>query len=153
MNTKKFHIRVAEKGDEHAILALIKGLAEYENEPDQVINTAEQLAIDLFEDKICSAYVAEMDNKVVGMALYYISYSTWYGRSLYLEDIYIEPNYRRFGIGRELFLILVEEAKKMGAKRMDWQVLDWNTPAIEFYKSLGAHLDPEWVNGRLYFLD
>ncbi|MBW7867880.1 MAG: GNAT family N-acetyltransferase [Brumimicrobium sp.] len=151
MSTPAYHIRKAKQGDEGAILALIKMLAEFENEPHQVINTAEQLAIDLFQDGICACFVAESEENIIGIALYYTSYSTWYGRSLYLEDIIIDPAYRRLGIGKSLFSKLIEEAKNSGAKRMDWQVLEWNSSAIEFYKSVGAKLDSEWVNGRLYF--
>lgn len=144
-------IRKAEPGDEKAIMGLVQELAEYEKEPDAVINTPEQLAIDLFEDKICDCFVVEMDNVVRGMALYYISYSTWKGRCLYLEDLYIQPEYRRGGLGQELFNKLLDEAKELGVKRMDWQVLEWNEPAIKFYKKIGATLDPEWWNGRMFF--
>lgn len=145
------HIRKAKPGDEHQIMALVHELAEYENAPNEVINTPQQLAIDLFQDNICECFIYEIENKVVGMALYYISYSTWRGRCLYLEDLYIQPQHRRKGIGKLLFEQLVGEAKTMGVKRMDWQVLDWNTSAIKFYESIGATLDPEWVNGRLFF--
>lgn len=144
-------IRKAERGDEHALMGLVQELANFEKAPDEVINTPEQLAIDLFDDKLCDCYVYEVDGVIRGMALYYISYSTWRGRCLYLEDLYIQPNFRRSGIGIKLFQTLIDEAKNLGVKRMDWQVLDWNTPAIEFYKKLGATLDPEWINGRLFF--
>ncbi|MEX2484962.1 MAG: GNAT family N-acetyltransferase [Brumimicrobium sp.] len=144
-------IRKAKKGDEKAIMGLVQELAEYEREPDAVINTPEQLAIDLFEDKICNCFVLEIDKKIRGMALYYISYSTWRGRCLYLEDLYIQPEFRRNNYGEKLFQKLVDEAKKLGVKRMDWQVLEWNEPAIKFYEKIGASLDPEWWNGRMYF--
>ncbi|MDX1651240.1 MAG: GNAT family N-acetyltransferase [Brumimicrobium sp.] len=144
-------IRRAVPGDEVEIMGLIQELAEYEREPDAVINTPEKLAVDLFEDKICDCFVVEIDGTVRGMALYYISYSTWKGRCLYLEDLYIQPTYRRGGLGKELFGILVEEAKSLGVKRMDWQVLEWNEPAIKFYEKIGATLDPEWWNGRMFF--
>src|SRR5680860_884811 len=78
---------------------------------------------------------------VCGMALYYISYSTWRGRCLYLEDLYIQPEYRRGGLGQDLFNKLLGEAKELGVKRMDWQVLEWNEPAIKFYEKIGADLD------------
>lgn len=146
-------IRTAKRGDEIAIMDLIKGLALYEKALDEVVNTPEQLAIDLFDDNVCDCYVCEIDGEIRGIALYYTSYSTWKGRCLYLEDIYIEPAYRRLGLGRLLFEKLVETAKIRGVRRMDWQVLDWNEPAIKFYKSIGATLDPEWINGRLFFTD
>lgn len=145
-------IRVAQPGDEQAIHGLIQALAEYEKAPDEVINTPEQLRIDLFEDKICGAFVvANEHDLIVGFALYYVSYSTWKGRCLYLEDFYVLPEYRRGGIGSRLFEKVMELAKEWGVKRMDWQVLDWNEPAIEFYRKHGAILDPEWVNGRFFF--
>ncbi len=149
--TEVTHIRKAKRGDETAIMGLVQELADFEKAPNEVINTPEQLAIDLFDDKICDCYVYEIDGIIRGMALYYISYSTWRGRCLYLEDLYIQPDFRRGGIGQKLFQVLVDEAKALGVKRMDWQVLDWNEPAIQFYKKVGATLDPEWVNGRLYF--
>lgn len=146
------NIRVAEPGDETAIHELIRALADYERAPDEVVNTPEQLYIDLFRDKVCDAFVVESDEqKVVGFALYYTSYSTWKGRCLYLEDFYVLPEYRRGGIGSELFQRVVDVARERGVKRMDWQVLDWNEPAISFYKKHDAVLDPEWVNGRLFF--
>lgn len=145
------NLRKAKKGDEHAILGLIQELAEYEREPDAVINTAEQLSVDLFEDKICESFVLEKGENIIGFALYYTSYSTWKGRCLYLEDFYVQPEFRRTGAGKILFDRVVEEAKALGVKRMDWQVLEWNEPGIRFYKKVGAHLDPEWVNGRLFF--
>lgn len=145
-------IREARKGDEHAIHGLISELALYEKAPNEVTNTVEKLAIDLFVDHVCEALVVETDDrKVVGFALHYESYSTWKGRCLYLEDFYIQPEFRRGGIGSRLFTRVVEIARERGVKRMDWQVLDWNEPAIEFYKKHDALLDPEWLNGRLFF--
>ncbi|AEA43824.1 GNAT family N-acetyltransferase [Fluviicola taffensis] len=145
-------IREAKLGDEQAIHGLICELALYEKAPDEVTNTVEKLAIDLFTDRVCEALVIENeDSEIVGFALYYLSYSTWKGRCLYLEDFYVQPDFRRGGIGSSLFLRVVEIAKSWDAKRMDWQVLDWNEPAIEFYKKHQAVLDPEWVNGRLFF--
>lgn len=146
------NIREARLGDEQAIHGLISELAVYEKAPDEVNNTVEKLKVDLFVDGVCEALVVENDDReVVGFALYYQSYSTWKGRCLYLEDFYIQPEFRRGGIGSKLFHEVVEIAKKWGVKRMDWQVLDWNEPAIEFYKKQQAVLDPEWVNGRLFF--
>lgn len=144
-------IRPAQPGDEHAIHGLIVELAVYEREPDAVINTPEQLYIDLFKDEVCSALVVEDEGKVVGFALYYLSYSTWKGRCLYLEDFYVQEAFRRGGIGSKLFLQVVDIAKSMGVKRMDWQVLEWNEPGMNFYRKQEAILDPEWVNGRLFF--
>lgn len=144
-------IREARPGDEKAIYGLIVELAIYEREPNAVINTPENLYIDLFQDKVCRALVVESGELIVGFALYFISYSTWKGRCLYLEDFYVKEDYRRGGIGSKLFLQVVDIAKNMGVKRMDWQVLEWNEPALQFYKKHEAVLDPEWVNGRFFF--
>ncbi|MEO9257980.1 MAG: GNAT family N-acetyltransferase [Crocinitomicaceae bacterium] len=143
-------IRVAIPGDEIAIHQLIVELAVYEKEPDAVANTPELLAIDLFKDKVCHAFVAEIDHQIVGFALYYFSYSTWKGRALYLEDIYIKEDFRNRHIGNQLFDKVVEEGLKAKVKRIDWQVLNWNEPAIAFYKKKNATLDPDWINGRLH---
>lgn len=145
-------IRAAAVQDIPAIFSLIQELASYERAPEQVINTPEQLTIDLFEDSICSAIVATNDSEeVIGFALYYISYSTWKGRCLYLEDFYVKEAERKQGYGQALFDEIVHIAKKMGVKRMDWQVLDWNHTALNFYRRNHATLDPEWINGRLFF--
>jgi GNAT superfamily N-acetyltransferase len=144
-------IRSAHVGDETAIHGLIQALADYEKAPNEVINTPEQLRIDLFQDAVCEALVVENEaGLIVGFALYYTSYSTWKGRCLYLEDFYVLPEFRRGGLGSQLFQRVVSIAKERGMKRMDWQVLEWNTPAIEFYKQHDALLDPEWLNGRLF---
>ena len=144
-------IRPAKKGDENAIMELIQALAEYEKAPEQVVNTAEALGQHLFDEQICKALVVENDQKIIGFALYFTNYSTWKGKCLYLEDFYVLPEYRGNGIGSTLFDAIVEIAQKTGVKRMDWQVLEWNEPAIKFYEKKNAVLDPEWVNGRLFF--
>jgi GNAT superfamily N-acetyltransferase len=145
------NIREARPGDETAIHGLIQALADYERAPLEVINTPQQLKIDLFDDKVCEAIVVENEEQIVGFALFYTSYSTWKGRCLYLEDFYVLPEFRRGGIGGKLFREVVEIAKARGVKRMDWQVLDWNDPAIQFYKKHEAILESEWLNGRLFF--
>jgi len=145
------NIRKAEPKDVESILDLIIGLAVYENEPDQVENTVEKLHHDLFEANYCEALVAEQDDIIIGFAIYYTSYSTWKGPCIYLEDLFVLEAYRKTGIGSQLFDRVVQIAKERGVKRMDWQVLDWNEPAIQFYKKKKATLDPEWLNGRLFF--
>jgi GNAT superfamily N-acetyltransferase len=144
-------IRKAFPGDEEAIFSLINELALYEKAPEQVSNTAEQLAIDLFSDEICDAIVAVKDSEIIGFALFYTSYSTWKGRCLYLEDFYVKENQRNHGAGGMLFDRVIEIAKEMNVKRMDWQVLEWNKLALEFYTKRKAILDPEWINGRFFF--
>jgi ribosomal protein S18 acetylase RimI-like enzyme len=144
-------IRPAEKKDASRIFALIEELALYEKAPEQVTNTAEQLAYDLFTDPICEAIVAEENGEVLGFALYYTCYSTWKGRSLYLEDFYVSEEQRKRGIGQLLFDEVVRIAKERKMARMDWQVLEWNQLAINFYAKNKAELDSEWVNGRFTF--
>ncbi len=144
-------IREAKLGDEIAIHGLICELAEYEKAPNDVINTPEAIREHLFNEKICEALVVEVENDIIGFALYYTSYSTWKGKCLYLEDFYVKPEFRGEGFGSKLFDQVVEIAKSREVKRMDWQVLDWNTPAIEFYKRKNAILDEEWINGRFFF--
>jgi GNAT superfamily N-acetyltransferase len=144
-------IRLAQIGDETGIFKLIYELAVYEKAPEQVTNTPEVLKADLFQDKICEAFVAIVEDKIVGFALWYTSYSTWKGRCLYLEDFYVLPEFRSQKIGSLLFDKVVDLAKKSGVKRMDWQVLEWNQLALDFYKRKASILDSEWVNGRLFF--
>ena len=138
-------------GDEQGIMDLIHELAAYERAPEQVVNSAADLSVHLFEEKICDALVALHEEEIVGFALYFTNYSTWKGKCLYLEDFYVKPEFRGFGIGAELFDRIVEIAKARGVKRMDWQVLEWNKPALAFYTKKSAVLDPEWINGRLFF--
>ncbi|MDB0037775.1 GNAT family N-acetyltransferase [bacterium] len=144
-------LRNAQPGDEFILLDLIKGLAEYEKDLESVENTPEKLGKDLFDSKICEAILAERDGVVVGFAIYYTSYSTWKGPCMYLEDLYVVPEARGTGAGGQLFDRVVEIAKERNYARMDWQILDWNTPAIEFYKKREARIDEDWLNGRLFF--
>ncbi len=144
-------IRKAQRGDEFAILELIKGLADFENEPDEVVNTAEKLGADLFDRGLCEALVIAFPERIIGFALYYTAYSTWKGPVLYLEDLYVLPEYRGTGAGSKLFDTVVSIADERNCSRMDWQVLDWNTDAIAFYERKGALIDKEWYNGRMFF--
>lgn len=144
-------IRRAKKGDEYRILDLIMELAIYEKEPDAVKNTPEKLAKDIFEHKYCEAFVAEVEGQIVGYAIFYTSYSTWNGPCIYLEDIYIQPGHRRTGVGSELFDTVVNIAKERRVSRMDWQILEWNQLALDFYEKKNAVVDTTWLNGRLFF--
>lgn len=144
-------VRKARLGDETAIYELIKELAVYEKEPAEVTNTISELKTHLFEDKICDSLIATYKNEIVGFTLFYISYSTWKGKCLYLEDFYVKKNYRKHGIGELLFNETIEIAKSIKAKRMDWQVLEWNDVALNFYKKHETQLDSAWVNGRISF--
>lgn len=147
---KAWHIRRGEKADIPAVLQLIKTLAKYENAAEEVIIDAQNLENDGFEAPILfELLVAENNQGIVAMALYYPRYSTWKGRTLFLEDLVVNEAYRRQGIGTALFEALIREARSKGAKRLEWQVLDWNASAIRFYKKFGAQLDETWINGRL----
>jgi GNAT superfamily N-acetyltransferase len=147
-------IRRAEKGDCARLLELIQELAVYEKAPNEVTVTLSHFEESGFGEKpVWWAFVAEtveLGNKtVVGFALYYIRYSTWKGQCLYLEDLFVTESMRGKGVGKLLFDELIEEVKRRGLKRMVWQVLEWNEPAINFYKRYNANLDPEWINGIL----
>jgi GNAT superfamily N-acetyltransferase len=144
-------IREAKTGDESGIFSLIMALADYEKAPLEVVNTAEALRRHLFDEKVCEALVAEADGQIVGFALWYTSYSTWKGKCLYLEDFFVLPEFRELRVGSQLFDKVADIAKAKGVKRMDWQVLEWNQLALDFYKRKNALLDSEWINGRLFF--
>jgi GNAT superfamily N-acetyltransferase len=146
-------VREAKKEDVKAIYKLIKALAIYEEAPNEVTVTPQILEEDGFgSTPIYKAFVAETsESNIVGFALYYTKYSTWKGRCIYLEDLYVEPEYRKFGIGEKLFLSVAKVAKNSGFGRMEWQVLYWNTPALSFYRKHGAQLDNDWVNGKFTF--
>jgi len=149
LKNMNIRIREAKKEDMGYVLDLIQALADYENAPQEMINTTEHLIEDGFgKDKVFDCLVAEIEQKVIGFALFYTGYSTWKGKTLYLEDFYVEENLRGKGIGKMLFDAVIVEAKCRKVKRMDWQVLDWNAPAITFYKKYNATLDGEWINGR-----
>lgn len=143
-------IRKGTKTDLPAVLNLVKELAIYEKAPNEVTVTLNDMERDGFgENPIFSFFVAETDGKIVGIALYYIKYSTWKGKCVFLEDIIVTEAYRQYGIGKKLFDEIVKVAKSMNAKRLEWQVLEWNEPAIKFYKKLNAHFDEEWINCKL----
>lgn len=145
-------IRKARREDCPRILELIKGLAEYEKAPDEVTVSLAHMEESGFGDApVWWAFVAEVDGVVRGFALWYVRYSTWKGRRMYLEDIYVEPEFRGHGLGAQLFDSLIEEGRRQGLNGMVWQVLDWNEPAINFYRKYNARFDPEWVNCSLDF--
>ncbi len=144
------NIRLAKKADLPQILALIKELAEYENGLHEVENTIEMMEADGFgEHPVFRAFVAESDAIITGIAIYYFRYSTWKGKCLYLEDLVVSQHQRGTGIGKLLFDRLVREAIDQKCRLLSWQVLDWNEPAINFYKKLEAQFDGEWLNCKL----
>lgn len=145
-------IRKATKNDMSAVLGLIQELANYEKAPNEVEVTVQELQMDGFGDqKLFDCLVAEDKGVVVGMALYYNRYSTWKGKTIYLEDLVISQERRREGIGTLLFEELLRICKIEHVKRFEWQVLDWNEPAIEFYKKYNTKFDHEWVNCQLVY--
>ena len=132
------------------VLELIKELALYEKAPDEVLISEETLLTEGFgPNKLFDTLVAETDNEIVGMLLYYPVFSTWKGRSIYLEDFVVADSHRRKGIGQLLIDALVQEARSAKAKKIRWQVLDWNSPAIEFYKKISATLENSWIDCTL----
>lgn len=146
-----FIIRKAEKQDIPSILDLIRELAIYERQPDAVILSESELENAVFgEQPWVYIYVAESENKLVGMALYYYGFSTWKGRSLHLEDLIVNEKYRKRGIGKALMHQVLQIAKSENVERMSWEVLDWNEPAIEFYRSLGTTFYKDWWLCRLF---
>jgi len=144
-------IRPAEPGDVPAILSLIRELATYERSPESVVATEEGLAEALFGPlPAVFCHVAEDGGEVVGMALWFLNFSTWVGRhGLYLEDLYVRPPHRGRGLGKALLETLVGIARERGYGRVEWVVLDWNTPAHDFYRSMGAEPLDDWTVWRL----
>lgn len=132
------------------VLNLIKELANYEKAPDEVVVTIDEMTSWGFgKDKVFDFFVAIENDRVIGLALYYFKYSTWKGRCLFLEDIIVTEPYRGKGLGKKLFEKVAKVAKMEKVRRMEWQVLDWNEPAINFYKKYPSHLDGEWINCKL----
>ena len=145
-------IRKAVREDCPRLLELVHELAIYEKAPDEVTVTLQHFEESGFGEKpVWWAFVAEEDGVIQGFALYYIRYSTWKGQRMYLEDIIVTEEARGKGIGKLLMDRLIEEAKEKKFSGMMWQVLDWNEPAINFYRKFNAHFDGEWVNCSLNF--
>jgi GNAT superfamily N-acetyltransferase len=144
-------IRAATPDDIPEILAFIRELAEYERAPEQAVATREDLLRDGWgKEPKFRVVIAEWEGKPAGFALFFYNYSTWQGRpGLYLEDLFVRPVFRGKGIGKALLLHLAEIAVRENCGRFQWQVLDWNTPAIDFYKSLGARVLDEWLTMRV----
>ena len=145
-----FTIRQGKKQDLPRVLELVKELAEFERAPHEVINTVELMEKDGFgPNPIYGFFVAENENGIIGLSLYYWRYSTWKGKRLYLEDIIVTESERGKGAGKLLFDRTMEKALEEKCSGMMWQVLEWNEPAINFYKKYGAKLDDEWTNCTL----
>ena len=143
--------RFAKRDDCALILRFIRELAVYERLENEVVATEELLSEWLFDKKTAEVFFAEVDNQEVGFALFFPSFSTFLGRAgLYLEDVYVQPEYRGRGIGTAMLRILAKIAVERGYGRFEWACLDWNTPAIDFYRSLGATPMEEWTIHRLH---
>ena len=144
-------IRDTTSQDIPLILQFIRDLAEYEKEPQSAVGTAEDLKRDGFsQNPKFRVVIAEWDGAPAGFAFYFFHYSTWRGQpTLFLEDLFVRPQYRGKGIGKALLIHLAKIALAENCGRFEWQVLDWNTPSIEFYKSLGAEVMKEWLTMRI----
>lgn len=142
-------IRKASAADIPAMHRLVRELAIYEKAEDQFVATVEEYERD-FDANVYQGIVAEAEGEVVGMALYYLAYSTWKGKMLYLEDFVVFEAYRRYGIGQLLFDAFLEAARAEGCRLVKWQVLDWNEPALRFYEKNEAIIEKEWWNGKIF---
>jgi GNAT superfamily N-acetyltransferase len=151
MRGSTLQIEPARPADVPLLLAMIRELAAYEKALDEVVATEEELADGLFgEPPGAEALVARLGGEPVGFALYFTNFSTWLGRrGLYLEDLYVRPAARGRGVGRALLAALARVATQRGCRRLEWWVLDWNQPAIGFYRSLGARAMDDWTVYRL----
>jgi GNAT superfamily N-acetyltransferase len=138
-------IRKGTSEDMEAVLGLIQELALFENEPDAVVVTLDDLIRDGFgESPLFKVFVAEVASEIVGIALYYYRYSTWKGKTIHLEDLVVKEKMRGTGVGYSLYSEIIKEGKKEGVRRIEWNVLDWNTPAVAFYKKSGAKVLDDW---------
>ena len=150
-NSPTLEIRPATPADVPALVELIKALANYEKLAHEVTGKPEDLAAALFGDRpYAEALLAWVDDQPAGMALFFHNFSTFLMKpGIYLEDLFVHPDYRRQGIGKALLVHLGKLALERGCGRFEWSVLDWNTPAIEFYQSMGAEIKPEWQTCRV----
>jgi len=153
-------IRKGNPEDMQAVLGLIQELAAFENEPEAVLITVDDLIRDGFGPvPLFHVFVAEVESNVVGIALYYYRYSTWKGKTIHLEDLVIKEKMRGTGLGYALYSEIIKQGKKDNVRRIEWNVLDWNTPAIEFYEKSGAKILDDWKVTQMdeaainYFVD
>ena len=154
------NIRKGNSEDMEAVLGLIQELADFENESNAVVITVEDLVRDGFSaTPLFHVFVAEVETEIVGIALYYYRYSTWKGKTIHLEDLVVKENMRGSGVGFALYSEVIKQGKKDKVRRIEWNVLDWNTPAINFYKNSGAKILDDWRVAQMdeeainYFVD
>jgi GNAT superfamily N-acetyltransferase len=151
MSAASVTVRPAEPADVDLIYRLIVDLATYERAPEQVVGTPEMLARELFGERpSAEALVGEVDGEPVAFALFHGTFSTWECRpGIWLEDLYVPPEHRRYGVGGALLRELAQITIERGCARLEWTALDWNTPALDFYAKIGAQQMSDWVNHRL----
>ena len=146
----ELHIKNAEVNDIPILITLIQELADYERLSKEAVATEDLLKHWLFEKERAEALILEVDQIVIGFALYFHNFSTFLGKAgLYLEDLYIKPDYRHKGYRKQVFKFLAKLTLERGCGRLEWSVLDWNAPSIQFYQSLGAKPMDEWTTYRL----
>jgi GNAT superfamily N-acetyltransferase len=143
----KVNLRRASLGDMAELLVLIQDLADFEKASNEVITTVESMKKD-FQTGLFDAIIAELDQKIIGMAIFYPAYSTWKGRMMYLEDLIVKEEYRSLGVGSALFSEVEKQSKSQGSVLMKWQVLDWNVDAVSFYEKKQAIIEKNWWNGK-----
>lgn len=146
----KIRIRKGTKQDIPKALELIIELAIYEKAPNEVEVNVEEM-VKNFREKVFDFFVAVYENEIVGIALYYYKYSTWKGKCIYLDDIIVTEKHRNKGIGMQLMKAVINLAQQENVRKLEWQVLKWNTPAIEFYKKFNTIFDDEWLNCKLVY--
>ncbi|MBS7231797.1 GNAT family N-acetyltransferase [Flavobacterium psychroterrae] len=139
------NIRKGNPEDMESVLGLIQELAIFEKEPQAVVITVDDLVRDGFgENPLFHVFVAEVEQEIVGIALYYYRYSTWKGKTIHLEDLIVKDKMRGTGLGSALYSEIMKQGKKDNVRRVEWNVLDWNTPAVKFYENSGAKILEEW---------
>ncbi|WP_394776911.1 GNAT family N-acetyltransferase [Flavobacterium sp.] len=139
------NIRKGNPEDMESVLGLIQELAIFEKEPEAVVITVDDLVRDGFgENPLFHVFVAEVEQEIVGIALYYYRYSTWKGKTIHLEDLIVKDKMRGTGLGSALYSEIMKQGKKDNVRRIEWNVLDWNTPAVKFYENSGAKILEEW---------
>ncbi|WP_035669563.1 GNAT family N-acetyltransferase [Flavobacterium sp. 83] len=139
------NIRKGNHEDMEAVLGLIQELADFEKEPDAVLITVDDLVRDGFgTTPLFHVFVAEVESEIVGIALYYYRYSTWKGKIIHLEDLVVKDKMRGTGLGYALYSEIIKQGKRDNVRRIDWHVLDWNTPAVDFYEKSGAKVLRDW---------
>lgn len=142
-------VRKARRKDIPAIHELVRELAIYEKAEEEFVASLEDYHRD-FAEGVFEALVALRDEEVVGMALYYLTYSTWKGKMMYLEDFVVKEAHRRSGVGQRLFDAFLEDAREKGCRLVKWQVLDWNQPALDFYEKNQSIIEKDWWNGKIF---